>query len=182
MNCHTQRAAVNADGESLVILAGQPNVGKSVLFKRLTGTYVTVSNYPGTTVEVARGRATFGNRDVTLVDAPGVNSLQPLAADECVTRKILLKRGAKSVVQVADAKNLSRALFLSVQFAELGIPLVLDLNMMDEACRRGVSVDAQHLAELLGSDVVSTIATSGQGLDALVSSMRAPRAFEPGCL
>ena len=161
--------------EPLVILAGQPNVGKSVLFKRLTGQYVTVSNYPGTTVEVAQGKATFNDRRLTLLDAPGVNSLQPMAADEDVTRQLLLKRNARSVVQVADAKNLSRALFLTLQFAELDMPLVLDLNMVDEARRRGVSVDEECLAGLLGIDVVCTVATNGQGLDTLVGSLQSPR-------
>jgi ferrous iron transport protein B len=156
------------------MLVGQPNVGKSVLFKRLTGQYVTVSNYPGTTVEVARGKALVGGQRVELVDAPGINSLQPLAADESVTRSLLLERHARAVVQVADAKNLSRALFLTLQFSELGIPLVLDLNMADEAHRRGVHVDGDLLCSLLGVPVVSTVATSGHGIDTLLTSLRSP--------
>ncbi len=177
MNCHTAVAPTpeGAADESLVILAGQPNVGKSVIFKRLTGRYVTVSNYPGTTVEVAQGTARMGHRRVTLVDAPGINSLQPLAADEEVTRALLLRREAQSVVQVADAKNLSRALFLTLQFAELDFPLVLDLNMADEAQLRGVKIETVRLGELLGIDVVSTVATSGQGIGDLAHSMSAPR-------
>jgi ferrous iron transport protein B len=98
MNCHTQPAAITPEGESLVILAGQPNVGNSVLFMRLTGQYGTVSNYPGTTVEVARGRATFRDGNPTLLDAPGVNSFQPLATDENVTHQLLLKRTISSRV------------------------------------------------------------------------------------
>ncbi|HET9493062.1 MAG TPA: ferrous iron transport protein B, partial [Chloroflexia bacterium] len=159
----------------LVILAGQPNVGKSVLFKRLTGRYATVSNYPGTTVEVTRGTAALAGRRLTVVDAPGINSLQPLTPDEGVTRSLLLRRDAEAVVQVADAKNLSRALFLTLQFAELGIPIVLDLNMMDEAHRRGVSVDADRLASLLGVDVITTVATSGHGIDALAEGLSTAR-------
>ena len=175
MGCHTVEPDVLSSQEGLVILAGQPNVGKSVLFKRLTGHYATVSNYPGTTVEVTRGTAALAGRRLTVVDAPGINSLQPLTPDEDVTRSLLLRRDAEAVVQVADAKNLSRALFLTLQFAELDIPIVLDLNMMDEARRRGVSVDAGRLSSLLGVDVVTTVATSGHGIAALAEGLSAAR-------
>jgi ferrous iron transport protein B len=175
MGCHTAELEISPAQEGLVILAGQPNVGKSVLFKRLTGHYATVSNYPGTTVEVTRGSAALAGRRLTVVDAPGINSLQPLTPDEDVTRSLLLRRDAEAVVQVADAKNLSRALFLTLQFAELDIPIVLDLNMMDEARRRGVSVDAGRLSSLLGVDVVTTVATSGHGIDALAEGLSATR-------
>jgi ferrous iron transport protein B len=175
MGCHTAEPEVSPAQEGLVILAGQPNVGKSVLFKRLTGHYATVSNYPGTTVEVTRGSAALAGRRLTVVDAPGINSLQPLTPDEDVTRSLLLRRDAEAVVQVADAKNLSRALFLTLQFAELDIPIVLDLNMMDEARRRGVSVDAGRLSSLLGVDVVTTVATSGHGIAALAEGLSAAR-------
>lgn len=178
MNCHGETTCTTnliAAGTPQVMLVGQPNVGKSVLFKRLTGQYVTVSNYPGTTVEVVRGKAVVGDRRVDVLDAPGINSLQPLAADEGVTRSLLLERKAEAVVQVADAKNLSRALFLTLQLAELGMPLVLDLNMVDEAQRRGVRVDAGRLGDLLGIEVVSTVATKGRGVETLLSSLHSPR-------
>jgi ferrous iron transport protein B len=173
VNCHGEAAGFTGATESLIILAGQPNVGKSVLFKRLTGRYVTVSNYPGTTVEVARGQATFGDGRTMVLDAPGINSLQPQADDEHVTRSLLLKERTGAVVQVADAKNLARALFLTVQFAELDVPLVLNLNMADEARRRGVRIDVDHLAATLGVEVVPTVATSGQGVQMLVSKLDA---------
>ncbi|MEO8286008.1 MAG: ferrous iron transport protein B [Chloroflexota bacterium] len=175
MNCHadtTASTSIVATNTPQVMLVGQPNVGKSVLFKRLTGQYVTVSNYPGTTVEVARGKAMLGEQSMDVVDAPGINSLQPLAADESVTRSLLLERQATTVVQVADTKNLSRALFLTLQFAELDIPLVLDLNMVDEAQRRGVRVHNDDLSRLLGIRVVSTVATNGQGVETLLNSLR----------
>ncbi|HEX6608149.1 MAG TPA: ferrous iron transport protein B [Chloroflexia bacterium] len=175
MNCHGEVGTVPALGLPQVILVGQPNVGKSVLFKRLTSQYVTVSNYPGTTVEIARGKLALDGQRLDLLDAPGINSLQPLAADESVTRALLLERQARSAVQIADAKNLSRALFLTVQFAELGIPLVLDLNMIDEAQRRGVRVDSGRLGDLLGIPVVATVATRGHGLDALRRNLLAAR-------
>jgi ferrous iron transport protein B len=92
-----------------VILIGNPNVGKSVIFGLLTGKYVTVSNYPGTTVEVSYGNASAGNKNLLIVDSPGVNNLTPMSEDEKVTRDILLKEKPEAIVLVADAKNLKRA-------------------------------------------------------------------------
>ncbi len=154
-----------------IALVGNPNVGKSVIFGALTGTYATVSNYPGTTVEVTRASA---RTDATLevIDTPGVNSLTPNSEDERVTRDILLG-GVDSVVQVADAKNLVRALVVSVQLAEAGVPFVLVLNMMDEAAARGLTIDAAALSVALGVPVVQTVAVSGHGLKALAEALRA---------
>src|SRR5215217_4347870 len=166
MHCSTEAVTLGG-AEPLIILAGQPNVGKSVLFKRLTGRYAAVSNYPGTTVEITKGESMLGGLKLTVIDAPGINSLQPEADDERVTRSLLLNTHAHSVVQVADAKNLSRALFLTLQLGELGVPLVLALNMADEAHRKGVRIDAERLAERLETGVVLTVATSGQGVDTL---------------
>ena len=146
-------------------LVGNPNVGKSVIFGALTGTYATVSNYPGTTVEVARATART-DATVEVIDTPGVNSLTPNSEDERVTRDILLA-GVDCVMQVADAKNLSRALVVSLQLAEAGLPFVLVLNLMDEAADRGLRIDSQALSSLLGVPVVETIAITGQGLSAL---------------
>ncbi len=122
-----------------VILVGNPNVGKSVVFSCLTGRYAWVSNYPGTTVEVTRGKLPRdGGSEV--VDTPGINSLHPQSVDERVTRDILLSTPGRRVLQVADAKNLRRALTITTQLAEMGLPVVLDLNLMDEAKRRGITV------------------------------------------
>jgi len=178
MYCHGERdSQVGAtDNNRPVVLVGNPNVGKSVIFGLLTGHYATVSNYPGTTVELARGVLELDGHRVTLVDTPGVNSLTPISEDERVTRDVLLQERPSLVVQVADAKNLRRALFISLQLAEMGLPFVLDLNMDDEARQRGVAIEASRLSELLGIEVVSTIATRGQGLDRLVASLSAPRA------
>src|SRR6266536_1924064 len=101
-----------------VVLVGNPNVGKSALFGALTGTYVTVSNYPGTTVEVSTGHASIAGRRVTVVDTPGAGSFVPSSEDERVTRNILLENAPRSVVVVGDAKNLERTLLLAVQVAE----------------------------------------------------------------
>ncbi|MFQ5866153.1 MAG: ferrous iron transport protein B [bacterium] len=155
-----------------IVLIGNPNVGKSVIFGLLTGRYVTVSNYPGTTVEIASGKAKFDGGTGDVIDTPGVNSLMPFSEDEKVTRDILLKECPRLVVQVADAKNLRRALFLSVQLAEMEIPFILNLNMMDEADSRGVSLNHKKLAEILGVSVVETVAIHRRGLMNLVDEIR----------
>jgi Fe2+ transport system protein B len=148
------------------LLVGQPNVGKSVVFGALTGTYVTVSNYPGTTVEVTRGRARFGSHAWEVVDTPGTHNLVPMSEDEAVTRDILVSEPHDALVQIGDAKNLARTLLLTLQLAELGIPFCLDLNMLDEARARGVRIDLEALGrELRGIRVNASTATEGEGLD-----------------
>ena len=149
-----------------IALVGNPNVGKSVLFARLTGRYATVSNYPGTTVGITSGRALVGAEVCDVIDTPGVNALEGcLSEDERVTQRLLAQGDADVVVEVADARNLRRALMLTSQLAQLELPVVLVLNMADEARARGVSVARADLAEALGIPVVETIATDGTGLD-----------------
>jgi len=155
-----------------IALVGNPNVGKSVVFGALTGTYATVSNYPGTTVELTRAAAR-DNPAIEVIDTPGVDSLTPNSEDERVTRDILLE-GVESVVQVADAKNLPRALALSLQLAEAGVPFVVALNMTDEAADRGLRIDSAALASELGVPVVPTVAISGHGLGALREALAVP--------
>ncbi len=151
-----------------IVLVGNPNVGKSVIFGRLTGRYATVSNYPGTTVGLTSGRALLGAEVCDIVDSPGVNTLQgDLSEDERVTRRLIANREADVVVQVADARNLRRALMLTAQIAGFGPPMVLVLNMVDEARRHGIDVDAAGLAAELGVPVIETVAVEGQGLDDL---------------
>lgn len=152
-----------------IVLVGNPNVGKSMLFHRLTGKYVTVSNYPGTTVEISQG-VLRGLADVVLIDTPGIVSFPPRSDDEAVTARLLLQDTLRAVVQVGDAKNLRRTLHLTAQLAEMGLPLVLALNMMDEAQARGLAVNNDVIAEALGVRVVATIATRGQGIDKLINS------------
>lgn len=177
MDCHGGGNALSSsDGE--IILVGNHNVGKSVLFGWLTGTYVTVANYPGTTVEITRGAAQRDSQRV-VVDTPGINSLQPLSDDERVTRDVLLNGTPSVVVQVADAKNLRRALLITSQLADLQVPLVLVLNMMDEAQARHIAVDAEKLATQLGVQVIPTSATKRQGLDALVDALHTPQQIQP---
>lgn len=165
-----------SDGE--IILVGNHNVGKSVLFGWLTGKYVTVANYPGTTVELTRGVALCDHHRV-VVDTPGVNSLQPISDDERVTRDVLLHAAPSAVVQVADAKNLRRALLITSQLADMQVPLVLALNMIDEADARHISVDAAALGQRVGAPVIPTAATRHQGLDALSDALDAPSPIQP---
>ncbi|HSU82741.1 MAG TPA: FeoB small GTPase domain-containing protein, partial [Thermoanaerobaculia bacterium] len=139
-----------------VLLVGNPNVGKSLLFKNLTHRYVNVSNFPGTTVEITKARATFQDREIDVVDSPGVNDLSPRSDDARVTLKLLEQNPGATVVQVADAKNLRRALLLTLQIAELGHPMVLVLNMLDELAARGGRIDHEKLSEILGVPVVGT--------------------------
>jgi ferrous iron transport protein B len=170
MHCHatTQTTFLNSEGS--IALVGHPNVGKSVIFQQLTGQHATVSNYPGTTVEVIRGVSRALSRTV-VVDTPGVITLPPVSEDEMVTAQVLLKEPLKAIVQVGDAKNLRRTLLLTVQLAELERPLVLALNMEDEAIQRGVSVNYALLAEHLTLPVIPTTAIRGQGIDKLTEAI-----------
>ena len=158
-------------GSRTVILVGNPNVGKSVLFRNLTQRYVMVSNFPGTTVEIARARARFDGRHFEVVDTPGINDVAPRSEDARVTREMLEAHPEATVVQVADAKNLRRALLLTLQLAELGRPMVLVLNMMDELEERGGKIDADHLSRLLGVPVVTAVALQNRGTAELVAAL-----------
>ncbi len=158
-----------------VILVGNPNVGKSVLFGALTGRYVTVSNYPGTTVEVTRGTATIDGAPWHVMDTPGTNNLLPMSEDEQVTRDILQAETGYVALQVCDAKNLRRGLLLASQLAEAQVPFLLALNMADEAASRGFQVDEARLAEALGVDVVPTVAVQRQGLATLQARLAEAR-------
>jgi ferrous iron transport protein B len=148
-----------------IALVGNPNVGKSVVFGRLTGRYATVSNYPGTTVTMTSGRALIGAEVCDVIDTPGVNALEGvLSEDERITRQMLLDDSAELVVQVADARNLRRALLLTSQTADFGLPMVLVLNMLDEARARGVEIDADALSAYVGIPVIEAVAPEGRGM------------------
>jgi ferrous iron transport protein B len=185
MSCHVihERAAVERRALRLrarplrIALVGQPNVGKSVVFGRLTGRYVTVSNYPGTTVAVTNGRALVGAEVCDVIDTPGVNALTgAISEDERITRELVASDRADMIVQVADARNLRRALMLTSQLAAFDKPMVLALNMIDEAYARGISIDVPALSEELGIPVIETVAVDGRGLpelrDALACAAR----------
>jgi ferrous iron transport protein B len=148
-----------------VVLVGQANVGKSVLFGLLTGEYAWVSNYPGTTVEIMRGRQRLSRREI--IDTPGINSLAAESEDERVALQILASEESAVLVQVADARNLARALSLTLQLADLGRPMVLAVNFMDEAEAAGLRLDLDRLGSLLGIEAVPMVAIEGRGLGQL---------------
>lgn len=150
-----------------IAIVGSPNVGKSVLFNALTKRYVTVSNYPGTTVEVSRGRTKIGERGYEIIDTPGMYSLMPITEEEKVARRILIEERPDIAIHVIDAKNLERMLSLTLQLIEAAIPTMLVLNIMDEAQREGVLIDTALLEKELGIPVIETVSTTGKGIDHL---------------
>lgn len=172
--CHVEDAR---PGPALpkVLVVGSPNVGKSLLFNRLTGRYVTVSNYPGTTVDVSRGVLKTADGRYEVVDTPGMYSLAPITDEERVSFSLLVQQEARAVIHVIDAKNIRRMLGLSLQLAEAGLPLIVALNMADEARELGVRIDAAKLQEILGVPVVETVATTGRGFPELIGQISAVR-------
>ncbi|HDN50574.1 MAG TPA: ferrous iron transporter B [Thermoplasmatales archaeon] len=156
-----------------IVLMGNPNVGKSVVFSRLTGANVIASNYPGTTVDFSRGRMKLGGETVEIIDAPGTYSLEPSNRAEEVALHMLQE--ADVVINVVDATNLERNLYLTLELLERGIPVIVALNMWDEARHVGIHVDERALEELLGVPVVPTVALTGEGIKALVSRISEAR-------
>lgn len=152
-----------------VALVGSPNVGKSSVFNCLTGSYATVSNYPGTTVALTRGRGSFAGIPFEVIDTPGIYSLIPITEEEHVTRRLLEENKPDVVVHVVDAKNLQRMLPLTLELMEAGLPVILDLNVMDEAQRLGICIDADKLSAMLRIPVIQTSVLKKQGLGNLKS-------------
>jgi len=152
-----------------VLLMGNPNVGKSVIFSRLTGVNVIASNYPGTTVEYTRGYMRLGDEKVEVIDVPGTYSLNPTSKAEQVAVE-MLKEG-DLVIDVVDATNLERNLNLTLQLLNNGKPVVVALNLWDETRHIGISIDAEKLGQILGVPVVPTCAITGEGIKRLVSEL-----------
>ena len=156
-----------------IAIVGSPNVGKSVLFNSLTGSYrAVVSNYPGTTVEVSRGKAKIGSEEFEVIDTPGMYSLLPITEEEKVARWILLNESPCLVLHVIDAKSLERMLGFTLQLLEADLPVILVLNIMDEARNLGLSIDINGLEKELSIPVVATVSTSGEGLDILKTRIK----------
>ncbi|MDP3017442.1 MAG: ferrous iron transport protein B [Deltaproteobacteria bacterium] len=170
-SCRKETRPKDSSGER-IILIGNPNVGKSVIFNYLTGKYVTVSNYPGTTVEVATGAMFTKGKKFQVVDTPGINSLIPTSEDEKVTRDILLHGPPAHLVQVIDTKNLRRGLLISLQLLEMGIPFIVVLNMWDEAKSRGIDINLRKLSEHLGMPVLKAVATRRKGLEKIKENLQ----------
>jgi len=154
-----------------VVLVGNPNVGKSAVFARLTSRYVTISNYPGTTVDLFRGRARIQGRDYEFIDTPGIQALHSQSEDERVTSNVLKSEKPDLILQVADGKNLRRTLLLTAQLARLKCPLLLALNMKDECDERGIQIDADALSRRIGIPVVQTTAITGEGFSEIINHL-----------
>lgn len=185
-SCHGQpqqhrhrRGGHFQESEIKIALVGSPNVGKSSLFHSLTGRRVIISNYPGTTVDVFRGRANFKGRSVEVVDTPGMYSLHSITEEERVARAILLQEKPDVVLHVVDAKNLERMLPITYQLIEAGLPIILVLNMMDETEALGIVIDTDRLSSELGVPVVATAANLGRGINELKEAVIG---FQPVCL
>lgn len=166
-----------------VALAGNPNAGKTTLFNQLTGARQHVGNYPGITVDHKEGQATHNGQKITVTDLPGIYSMTAYTAEELVSRDYLVNERPQVVINIVDASNLERNLYLTCQFMELGVPIVIALNMMDVAKDRGIEIKADRLSELLGVPVVPIIARSGMGqkelLDATIALARENRSWTP---
>lgn len=162
-------------------LVGNPNAGKTTLFNTLTGARQHVGNYPGVTVDYKEGNFTHNGQEITLTDLPGTYSLTAYSVEEVVTRDYLVNEKPQVVINIVDASNLERNLYLTTQFLELGCPLIIALNMIDVAKDRGIEVKAEKLAELLGVPVVPIIARSGQGAETLISQaiLLAAKTWQP---
>jgi ferrous iron transport protein B len=172
MTEHRSNSAIPPNGEANpgadILLVGQPNVGKSVLFSRLTGVRTIASNYPGTTVGYAAGRMRFGGGIYDVVDAPGTYSLEPL--DEAARVTINLIDGARRIVNVVDATHLERHLPLTLELIAQGKPTAVALNMSDEARHLGIEIDVGALEKRLGVPVVPTVARTGEGIARLIQT------------
>ncbi|MCP4691209.1 MAG: ferrous iron transport protein B [Desulfobacterales bacterium] len=153
-----------------IALAGNPNSGKTTLFNTLTGARQHVGNYPGVTVEKKEGVYSYNGHKFNIVDLPGAYSLTAYSLEEVVARDFLVKEKPSAVVNIVDASNLERNLYLTLQFRELGVPVCIALNMMDVAEKRGVQIDADKLAQLTGVSVVPTIARNGSGKKELMTA------------
>ncbi|MEW8371208.1 MAG: Fe(2+) transporter permease subunit FeoB, partial [Candidatus Thiodiazotropha sp.] len=174
MACHEEQTAQAAKREhSLTIaLAGNPNCGKTALFNSLTGIRQRTGNWPGVTVDRKEGRFSIDSDEVSVVDLPGIYSLDATSLDEKVTRDYLLSGDADLIVNIVDASNLERNLYFSVQMLEMGVPLLVALNMMDVARKRGLEIDIQRLSEDLGCPVVPIVAVSGEGITKLKAAIQ----------
>lgn len=158
------------DAQYLIALAGNPNCGKTTLFNAVTGAHQHVGNYPGITVEKKEGFYQLNGSRLRLVDLPGTYSLTAYSPEELVARDFLVQERPEVVLNIVDAGNLERNLYLTVQIMELGIPVVLVLNMVDAAEARGIEIDVEELSRRLQLPVVPTVARTGKGKDNLLST------------
>lgn len=149
-------------------LIGNQNCGKTTLFNQMTGSNQHVGNFPGVTVDQKMGKFTTASVDGTVVDLPGIYSLRPYTNEEIVTRDFLLKEKPDGIINIVDATNIERNLYLTLQLIEMRIPMVLALNMMDEVRENGGSILVNQMEEMLGIPVIPISAAKNEGIDELV--------------
>ncbi|HDN79388.1 MAG: hypothetical protein DRI61_10455 [Chloroflexi bacterium] len=154
-----------------IALAGNPNSGKSTVFNALTGARQHVGNWPGKTVEKKEGICKYNGYEIRVVDLPGTYSLTAYSVEEIIARDFIVEEKPDVVVDIVDASNLERNLYLAVQLLELGANLVIALNMMDMAEARDYKIDVEGLSELLGVPVVPTVANKGKGIKDLLDAV-----------
>ncbi|WP_028306787.1 ferrous iron transport protein B [Desulfitibacter alkalitolerans] len=170
MHCHDLSNHINIPKNAKkVVLVGNPNVGKSVVFNALTGLYVDVSNFPGTTLDISYGIV----GPYAIIDTPGVYGVSSFNQEEIVARDVIL--GADIVINVIDAVHLERDLFLTQQIIDMGIPVIVALNMLDEVKKQGIEIDVDLLSDLLGVPVIPTVAVKKEGLDEIKQSIEKAR-------
>ena len=165
------QSTIRAGGKPIrIALAGNPNSGKTSLFNAITGQHQHIGNYPGVTVEKKYGRLQFKNELIEIIDLPGTYSLTAYSMEEIVARDFVIKEKPDVIIDVLDATNLERHLYLLLQFQELGVPLVGALNMSDECDEKGICIDYEQLSTILGIPLVKTIGTRGSGLSQLLDT------------
>ena len=157
--------------EVKIALAGNPNAGKTTIFNALTGAKQKVGNYPGVTVERKEGFFRLGDLRVRVIDLPGTYSLTSYSPEEVIARRVIVEEKPEVVVDIVDASNLERNLYLTMQLFELGVPVVVVLNMMDDAKKKGLEIDVKKLSERLGVPVIPMVGHKRIGLDDLLSTL-----------
>lgn len=155
-----------------LLLMGHPNVGKSVVFNRLTGANVTESNYPGTTVDFTKGYMRLNGEEIEIIDVPGTFSLEPKDKAEEVAVKMLEENKDSVIICVIDATKLERGLYLALEIIEKGHPVVIALNMWDVAEDKEIDIDIEILRDILGVPIIPTVAISGRGIKELASKIK----------
>ena len=154
-------------------IVGNPNCGKTTLFNALTGAKQRVGNWPGVTVDRKTGTYRHGSTKIDVVDTPGIYSLSAASLDEALTRDYILSGKADLIVNIVDASNIERNLYLTTELLELGLPLVVVLNMSDVAESKGLVIDTETLSRRLGAPVVTAVGSRGRGLDELLATVLA---------
>jgi len=179
MSCHAVIEKVMHKVDVTVALAGNPNVGKSTLFNRLTGLQAVTANYPGKTVDLNCGVARFGEKKIGVIDLPGTYGLDPTSDDQWVARRAILEERPDVVVAVLDASNLQRNLYQTLQLIELEFPVLIALNLVDHAQEIGIRTDYQKLSKMLGVPLFPMVASKGQGIEELLKYLTENTAIIP---